>query len=83
VILSIIGWAINVAIILLFCYGLLSFVAPYYEQVRPAYRFLDRLFAPLLSPIRRVLPPVGVGGMGIDFSPMILFLVLVVLRAFL
>jgi len=26
---------------------------------------------PVLGPIRRVLPPVGVGGMGLDLSPLI------------
>ena len=34
---------------------------------------------PVLRPLRKVLPPVSLGGMGIDLSPMILCLVLVVL----
>ena len=31
---------------------------------------------PVLGPIRRMLPPVGVGGMGFDLSPMIVLLLL-------
>jgi len=37
---------------------------------------LDRLTAPLLRPIRRVLPDMG----GIDLSPMALILVIIILR---
>ncbi len=36
----------------------------------PAVRFLDRLTEPLLSPIRKVLPPMG----AIDFSPLVLLI---------
>ncbi len=31
---------------------------------------------PVLGPIRRLLPPVGIGGMGFDLSPMIVLLLL-------
>ena len=31
---------------------------------------------PVLGPVRRMLPPVGVGGMGLDLSPIIVLLVL-------
>ncbi len=37
---------------------------------------LGRVVEPVLSPLRRVLPPVRVGGMGLDLSPIILFFVL-------
>lgn len=42
------------------------FLSPY-NEVRS---FLDRLVNPLLTPIRKVVPPVG----GIDFSPIVLLL---------
>ena len=29
---------------------------------------------PVLGPIRRVLPPIGFGGMGLDLSPIIVFI---------
>ncbi|HVL91944.1 MAG TPA: YggT family protein [Acidimicrobiales bacterium] len=29
---------------------------------------------PVLGPVRRVMPPVGIGGMGLDLSPMVVLL---------
>lgn len=34
---------------------------------------------PVLAPIRRVLPPVGMGGMAFDLSPIVVLIVLAVL----
>ncbi len=41
------------------------------SALRPVFSVLYAMTEPLLGPLRRVLPPVGVGGMGIDLSPMI------------
>lgn len=49
--------------------ALLSFVMPPYNPVRT---FLDRLVEPMLNPIRRIVPPIG----GMDFSPVILILII-------
>ncbi|MDQ3573632.1 MAG: YggT family protein [Actinomycetota bacterium] len=35
------------------------------------FSVLYTLTEPVLGPLRRVLPPVGMGGMGLDLSPMI------------
>jgi YggT family protein len=43
-----------------------------YNQVRA---FLDRLVEPLLGPIRRIVPPIG----GLDFSPLVLIIILQIL----
>jgi YggT family protein len=48
------------------------FVAPYH----PLREALDRITEPLLAPIRRIMPQTGV----IDFSPMVLILLIEVLR---
>jgi YggT family protein len=37
--------------------------------------FIYAITEPVLGPIRRVMPGVGVGGMGLDFSPLIVLLV--------
>jgi len=42
------------------------FLSPYH----PLRQTLDRLVAPLLAPIRRIIPPVGM----FDFSPLILII---------
>jgi YggT family protein len=42
---------------------------------------LFRVTEPVLAPIRNLLPPVRMGGMGLDLSPLIVFLVIEVLGA--
>jgi YggT family protein len=49
------------------------FMNPYH----PVRVFLDRIVQPLLRPIQRVLPPMA----GIDFSPMILLVLVSVLES--
>ena len=52
---------------LLFQFGVLD---PRQPQLRQIYFGINRLLDPLLSPIRRILPPTG----GLDFSPMVLLI---------
>ena len=40
---------------------------------------LRSLTEPVLSPVRRMLPPVQMGGMGLDLSPLLVFIALVIL----
>ena len=40
------------------------------------FEFLYTITEPVLGPIRRVMPPIGFGGMGLDLSPIIVILVL-------
>ncbi len=46
------------------------------EFVRTILRGLDRLTEPMLRPIRRILPDLG----GIDLSPMVLILALILIQ---
>lgn len=48
---------------------LVSFILSPYHQIR---RYLDSLVGPLLAPIRRIMPFVG----GLDFSPMVLIILI-------
>jgi len=52
---------------------LLSYFLPPYNNVRV---FLDRVVNPLLVPIRRVVPPLGM----IDFSPIVLIILIQVIE---
>ena len=46
------------------------------------YGFLHNVTEPVLGPLRRVIPPIGMGGMGLDLSPLIIFFAIsVLLRA--
>ena len=38
--------------------------------------FLYTVTEPVLGPVRRIMPPLGVGGMGLDLSPIIVFFVI-------
>jgi YggT family protein len=40
------------------------------------FEVLYTITEPVLGPIRRVLPPVGIGGMGLDLSPIIVILLI-------
>ena len=46
------------------------------EYVRSFFHALDRVTAPIYRPVRRILPDFG----GLDFSPMVVLLLIVVLR---
>lgn len=45
------------------------------------YGFLYSITEPILGPIRRVLPPVGMGGMGLDLSPIVVFFGITILQS--
>jgi YggT family protein len=36
--------------------------------------FLDAITEPVLGPLRRAIPPLGIGGMALDLSPLILII---------
>ena len=57
--------------------GDLSWVAPMSRH--PGAELLEQLTGPVLAPIRRLLPPAG----GLDFSVLVLFLLLTLLRDYL
>jgi YggT family protein len=45
------------------------------------YGFLYAITEPVLGPIRRVIPPLGAGGMGIDLSPIVVFFGITILQS--
>jgi YggT family protein len=58
----------------------LGFRPPYSGPVRKALDLLDDVTEPVLRPLRALIPPVRAGGMGLDLSVLILFVILAVLR---
>lgn len=75
VLLQVVRWIILVQIVLslLISFNVINTSSPF---VRAVYDGLERLTAPLYRPIRRILPDTG----GIDFAPMVVLLLLVVLN---
>ncbi len=76
--LDIIFYAVILWVILswVVSFGRLSWGHP----VRKLYDFLARMIDPVLRPIRSVLPPVRIGGGGLDLSPLVLMFGLIILR---
>jgi len=73
--LAILGWIIIGQVILswLFAFNVLNTSSP---GLRRFVEALDRITAPLYRPIRRLMPDFG----GIDFSPLVLLILIQVLR---
>lgn len=59
--------------VLVIIHSLLSFILPFDHPVRLA---IGRIIEPMLQPIRRIMRPVG----GLDFSPMVLLLLIYVVE---
>jgi YggT family protein len=74
-VVAILGW-ISIGLIVwivlsyIVMFGRVSFDHP----VRKLYEFLNRMVEPMLAPIRRVVPPVRMGGSSLDLSPLILII---------
>jgi YggT family protein len=71
-----------VYIILIFARVLMSWIPriPRSATLRPVLDFVSDTTDPYLNLFRRILPPVGAGGMALDLSPMIGIFVLFVLQ---
>ncbi len=66
---QLVDFVIQILILLIFVSVILSFFLSPYHPVRTA---IDKIIDPLLTPIRRVVPLVGM----FDFSPLILMILL-------
>jgi YggT family protein len=58
---------------ILFWLVFISVILPYFmDPYHPVRRALDSIVEPMLAPIRRVIPPIGM----IDLSPLVLLLLI-------
>ncbi|MGB8361996.1 MAG: YggT family protein [Acidimicrobiia bacterium] len=66
-----------------FAWVILSWI--HVSSVHPLGRlrtFLDRIIYPLILPLRRVIPPIRIGGGALDLSPIVLLLGIQILIGF-
>ncbi len=82
--LALIGDLLYLFLLVLFAYAILSWLTysgrmEYDSPVVKVQRVLGKICEPVLSPVRRLIPPVQVGGVGLDLSVLIVFLVIEVL----
>lgn len=54
---------------------------PYVRPLRVVTDFIEETVTPYLNIFRRVLKPIGIGGMGLDLSPMVAIIVLVLMQS--
>jgi YggT family protein len=75
---------LNLYLILLFARIILSWfpVSPGGAMAQ-VFSFLYTVTEPVLGPIRRAIPPIGMGGMGFDLSPIIVIVGMRVIASFL
>jgi YggT family protein len=71
-----------VYIILILIRILISWIPrmPYNPTLRAVLDFITETTDPYLNIFRRIIPPIGGGGFGLDLSPMIGIIVLLILR---
>jgi YggT family protein len=77
---------LRLAYYLLIVWIILSYVVafgrlPWGHPVRKVYDAIASVVNPVLAPIRRALPPLRVGGMALDLSPLVLFFAILVLQS--
>jgi len=65
---------IQIYVVLVIASAILSYILPPYDRIRVT---IDRLVDPLLIPIRKMLPTVGM----FDFSPLVLLILLQLLQS--
>jgi YggT family protein len=77
-----VGALFLVYIILILIRVLLSWIPrmPYNPTLRSVLDFITDTTDPYLNLFRRIIPPIGGGGFGLDLSPMIGLIVLFILR---
>jgi YggT family protein len=73
ILILIVGAVANILILLVFASAILSY---FMDPFHPIRRGVDNLVEPMLAPIRRIVPLVGM----LDFSPLVLIILIQVVE---
>lgn len=84
--MALILFLLDLAFFAILAWIILSYVInfgrlPWGHPVRRVYDAIDGVMQPILSPLRRLLPPVRIGGVSLDLSPLILIIGIRILRS--
>ncbi|MGD0881723.1 MAG: YggT family protein [Acidimicrobiales bacterium] len=82
--LQLIGDILYLFLLVLLAYSVLSWLTfsgrlAYDSPVFKVQRVLASICEPVLRPVRKIIPPVQIGGVGLDLSVLVVFLVIEVL----
>lgn len=83
VLVAMICWLLSAFVLLLLVYVVFSWIPRPPEPILPLVRGIDRIMTPLLEPIRRMLPPLRLGGIGLDLSVIVVFFLTAIVQSFL
>lgn len=83
--MDLICFLIRLVVYALIAWVILGYVAafgrlPWGHPIRKVYDFLGRMFEPVLAPIRRVMPPLRIGGAALDLSVIVVFVGLYIIQ---
>lgn len=67
--------------LVLIAYVIIAWVPRMPEPLQPVAQFVRRVVDPVLAPLRRVLPPLRLGGVSLDLSILVLFFGVSILEA--
>lgn len=83
IVIGVLCLALDIYWVILILRIILSWVPSLPEPLLPVARFVRALTDPLLLPLRGTLPPVQMGAMALDLSPLILFFGVSIIRSLL
>ncbi len=78
---EIICWLLQLYLLVLLAHVVFSWVPRPPEPLQPVVVGVRALTEPVLSPLRRMIPPVQLGGAALDVSILIVFFALIILRS--
>ena len=78
---EIICWLLQLYLLVLLAHVVFSWVPRPPEPLLPVVRGVRALTEPILAPLRRLVPPVRLGGAALDVSILIVFFALIILQS--
>lgn len=80
ILLTVVCWLLTLYWLVLLAHVVFSWVPRPPEPIVPLVRGVHALVEPVAAPLRRLIPPLQLGGMGLDLSILILFFAVILLR---
>lgn len=78
--MNIVCWLLQAAYVILLAYVIFSFVPRPPGPFAPVAAAVRSMVEPVLNPLRRVMPPLSMGNVGVDLSVLVLFFALLILQ---
>jgi YggT family protein len=79
--MAVVCWLLQAYLLILFAHVILSWVPRPPEPLMPVVTAVRAVTEPVLAPVRRLVPPVQLGGAALDLSVIIVFFALFLLSA--